>query len=162
MGRHKRIQRMEGDLGLRKKINRLNRTADRISKNTVPGLLGQDCAVTRTRVTLHKPFVREEKERCVLPAPIRWTAFAKSGGVHWSANIKTIVVLPQDWLCCSIEIIEPCICVGPAIDYLEEGSAVEIVGSTLGYEINLCGSTPGIRAHRARGDAEFSRGVQRR
>ena len=52
---------MERDLGLVEKINRLNHTAGRIPKNTVPGLLSQDSTVTRTRIALDKPFVREKK-----------------------------------------------------------------------------------------------------
>src|SRR5215510_8903437 len=98
---------MEGDLGLSKKIDGLNRTTNRVLKYAVPSCLSQDSAVTRTRVALDKPFVREEKERLVFSAPIRFSTFAKSRSVDWPSNVKTIVVLPQYRFWRAIEIIEP-------------------------------------------------------
>ena len=70
-------------------------------------------------------------------------------------------MLPQDRLRRAIEIVEPRIGVGPVIDYLKECSAVEIVCTTLGDQIDLGGAASGIRAHRARRNAEFRSRVQR-
>ena len=69
MGRQDWIQRMEGNLGLRKKIDRLNASRGRVLEYALPGALRQDSAVTRTRVILDKPLVREEEERLVLSVP---------------------------------------------------------------------------------------------
>ena len=138
MGRHDRIQRIEGDAGGREKINRVSYTAGRIPVYAQPGLWSQDGAVSRTRITLDKLFVREEEERSVFPARNGPATFAKAREVHWSANIKTIVMLTQDRLGRFYGLVEPGIGVGSIINNLKECSTVVVVGTTLGDEVDLC------------------------
>src|SRR5258705_2491413 len=110
-----------------KKIDRLSGTASRILKNTVPCRLSQHSAVTRTRVSLDKLFVREEKECLVLSAPKRWPTFAKFREVHRPADIKTIEMLPEDRLWLAIVIVQKQVSVSPGIVQLKEGSTMEFV-----------------------------------
>src|SRR5438067_206435 len=95
MIRHDRVERMKRDRGERKKIDRLSGTASRVLENTIPRRLSQYNAVTRTRVSLDKLFVREEKECLVLPVPKMSAALTWLGDHHWAPNVKTIEMLPK-------------------------------------------------------------------
>src|SRR6266404_2940465 len=127
MSRHDRVERMKRDRGERKKIDRLSGTASRVLETTISRRLSQHNAATRTRVSLDKLFVREEKECPVLPVPKMSAALTWPGDHHWAPNVKTIEMLPKDWLWLAIKIVEEQIGVGPRIVQLKEGSAMKFV-----------------------------------
>src|SRR5882724_2569625 len=122
-----RVERMKRDRRERKKIDRLSGAASGVLENTISRRLSQHNAVTRTRVSLDKPFVREEKECLVLPVPKMSAALTWPGDHHRTPNVKTIEMLPKDWLRLVIKIVEEQIGVGPRIVQLKEGSTMKFV-----------------------------------
>src|SRR2546427_917416 len=122
-----RVERMKRDRRERKKIDGLSGIISRVLENTIPRRLSQYNAVTRTRVSLDKPFVREEKECLVLPVPKMSAALTWPGDHHWTPNIKTIEVLSKDRLWLAVKIVEEQIGVGPRIVHLKEGPTMKFV-----------------------------------
>ena len=106
MSRHDRVERMKRDRRERKKIDGLSGIISRVLENTIPRRLSQYNAVTRTRVSLDKPFVRKEKECLVLPVPKMSAALTWPGDHHRTPNVKTIEMLSKDWLRLVIKIVE--------------------------------------------------------
>ena len=127
MSRHDRVERMKRDRRERKKIDRLSGIGSRILENTISRRLSQYNAVTRTRVSLDKLFVREEKECPVLPVPKVPAALTWLRDHHWAPNVKTIEMLPKDWLWLAIKIIIEQVGVGPRIVQLKKGPTMEFV-----------------------------------